>query len=147
MIQFHMHNKVLSCVLECWYTQVWGMMTTNQKGFKEFFPSWNETPWYIKIMIILGMMDIKCEVENKIPAYVFKLQNISCKMKREVLHWLTEFHTSWNKTNYTRSDSKVMRLVPKKEFYFIYSSTKILSPSKYIPCACTHVFHRCCHCL
>ena len=32
----------------------------------------------------------------------------------------------------------------KKEFHFIYSLTKIRSPSKYIPCACTHVFQRRC---
>jgi len=56
MIQFNMHNKALSWVLEClgewwpecWYTHVWVMMTTNQKGFEKFFPSWNETPWYRK---------------------------------------------------------------------------------------------------
>jgi len=38
-----------------------------------------------------------------------------------------------------------MRLAPKN-FYFIYASTTMWSPSKYIPCACTHLFRRCCHC-
>jgi len=45
-------------------------------------------------------MDIKCEVKNKILAYMFKLQNISCKMKQEVLNWFTELYSSWNETNY-----------------------------------------------
>ena len=35
----------------------------------------------------------------------------------------------------------------KKSFIFIYSSTTMYSPSKYIPCACTHLFQRCCHSL
>jgi len=39
-----------------------------------------------KNMIILGVVDIKCAVKNKILAYVFKIQNIPCKMNREVLH-------------------------------------------------------------
>jgi len=51
-------------------------------------------------MIILVMMDIKGEVKNKILAYVFKLQIISCKMKREVLHSFTKFYNSWNEKNY-----------------------------------------------
>ena len=45
----------------------------------------------------------------------------------------------------TRTDNKVMRLLLKKKL-FIYSSTTVWSPSKYIPCACTHLFQRCCHC-
>ena len=44
-----------------------------------------------------------------------------------------------------RSDSKLMRLVPKK--YFIYSSNTMWSPSKNVPCACTHLFQQLCYCL
>ena len=58
----------------------------------------------------------------------------------------THTHTYIHTYVHTWSDSKVMRLVPKR-FYFIYSSTKMWSPSKYIPCACTHLFQRGCHSL
>jgi len=50
---------------------------------------------------------------------------------------------------FTRSDIKVKRLVPKKKkkFYFIYSSTTMWSPSKYIHCACRHLYQQCYQCL
>jgi hypothetical protein len=38
--------------------------------------------------------------EEQILVHEYKLQNISCKMNREVLHWFTEFYTSWNETNH-----------------------------------------------
>jgi hypothetical protein len=96
-----MHNKIFHWVLDCWNTHIWGMITTNQKEFNKFIPSYNEIPWYKQSMIMLGVIDIKCEVKNKILTYrcTRKLQNISCKMKREVLNRFTKFYTSWNETN------------------------------------------------
>jgi len=70
------------------------------EGIWKIFPVLKWNTMVQKNMIILGVVDIKCAVKNKILAYVFKIQNIPCKMNREVLHWLSEFYTSWNKTNH-----------------------------------------------